>query len=317
MDFLRSHVKQHHAVRTALFLGQNGRETLRYAMSRRGACPVVGACAQYLNAMIRVKNEARFLPEWIAHHLNLGVGHVFVYDNASSDETRGAIAPFLKSGLATYLYWPIAPASPSCDVDFLERFGSESRWVAFFDADEFLFERWPGATMQILKAYEDRPAVAVNWRYFGSAGHTTIPAGLVTDRFRMADVCGDDHVKVIVQPSEVFRYRNSHGFYYRRGRLGVTPQGRRVCGSFSAWAPAPALVLHHYVYRSREDYERKLRMGFVDARGANSRARNHRRAQAEFHLHNEVAVGIPERVIADTAQTLHGLGFPSHLFESS
>ena len=76
--------------------------------------------------------------------------------------------------------WPVIPVSPSCYVDFFKRFGSRSKWVAFFDADEFLFETAPGATIRVLRSNEGRPAVAVNWRYFGSAGHQVIPTGLVT-----------------------------------------------------------------------------------------------------------------------------------------
>ena len=162
----------------------------------------------------------------------------------------------------------------------------------------------PGATIQALRSHEGRPAVAINWRYFGSAGYESVPAGLVTERFVRANALVNDHVKVIAQPAEIFRRRNSDNFYYRLGRLGVTPDGRRVYGSFAAPSERPLLVLHHYVYRSRQDYEQKMRGGFVDARGAKDEGRHISRAQVEFHNHNDVSVAIPAETLRATAEVL-------------
>jgi hypothetical protein len=298
-------------------MAQNAREGLCSLMSPGVSGPEADSWSHYVAALIRVKDEARFLPEWMAHHLKLGIEHIYVYDNGSSDGTRSVISPFLERGVATYVYWPTTPASPSCDLDFLRRFGSDNKWVAFFDADEFLFESSPGETLRVLRRHESWPAVAVNWRYFGSAGHKALPAGLVTERFTLADACGDDHVKVIAQPSQVFRCRNSHNFYYRRGRLAVTPQGRRAFGSFARRADEPVLVLHHYVYRSREDYERKLRRGYVDAGGMNVQTREASRTETEFHRHNEVVVAVPREITRATAQVLCDLGFPPSLYIAS
>jgi hypothetical protein len=317
MSYVRSLVKRNRALRTPLFLLQNAGVALRFLPSQRLSVRAGGPQAHYLSAVVRVKDEARFLPEWLAHHFNLGIEHFYVYDNGSCDGTREAISPFVERGTVTYVYWPMVPVTPSCYVDFFERFGPTSKWVAFFDADEFLFERAPGAALQVLRGSEGRPAVAINWRYFGSAGYEAVPTGLVTERFTRADASGDEHVKVIAQPSEVLRYRNAHNFYYRNGRLAVTPGGQRVYGSFARASNAPLLVLHHYVYRSRQDYERKVQRGFAEERGAKERARQNSRAQAEFHRHNEVGVAIPKETVRATAELLRELGVPADLYVPS
>ena len=316
MSSLRSRAKSSRTLRTSVFLAQNALEALR---SRGLPAAADASAARYeLAAMIRVKDEARFLPEWLAHHIGLGVEHVVVYDNNSSDGTQDLIDPFVREGLVTHVPWPTVPASPSCHVDFFARFGPSCRWAAFFDADEFLVENAPGALAATLDRTE-APAIAVNMRYFGSAGHEVIPEGLVTERFDRADATGDRHVKVIARPAEFVAYRNSHNFYYRRGRLGRTPEGRRVFGSFVPPATRPALALNHYVYRSREDYERRAKPqhGYVDASGAREQRRRFDRAETEFHRHNDVVAPVPEAVRKATADLLQRLGYPEELYRPS
>jgi Glycosyl transferase family 2 len=315
MTSFRARVKASPLVRSALFLAQDAWYGVLSLAAPRPAPPAPEGPQWRLAAMIRVKDEARFLPEWLAHHLELGVEHVVVYDNGSTDGTAEAAAPFVAEGTVTVVPWPIVPASPSSHLDFLTRFGPRCEWAAFLDADEFLVESAPGALDAALVAVGRAPALAVPWRYFGSAGHDRVPAGLVTERFQRADPGLCDHIKVIARPAEVFRYRNPHNFYYRRGRLARTAQGRRVFGSFvRPPAAPPALHLHHYVYRSREDYEHKLVRGFADAAGPREAARREARVDAEFERHNDIVVTVPDRMREATAARLRRLGYPAELY---
>lgn len=318
MRSLRAQVKGNRLLRAALFEAQNAYHASPFAgRALRRTDPAEGSARYFLSAMIRVKDEARFLPEWLAHHLNVGVEHIYVYDNNSSDDIERVIIPFIERGLVTYVPWPTVPASPSSNNHFLTEFGPSSEWVAFFDADEVLSETTPGALLETLGAAGRAPAIAVNWRYYGSSGHEVVPPGLVTATFTRADAAPNQHVKVIARPAMVRRYRNSHNFYYRRGRVARTPAGRRVHGSFVTPDLPPRLVLNHYVYRSREDYERKSSHGFVDAAGAADQARRTSLAGAEFARHNDVDITLPERVLRATADLLRELGYPEELYDGA
>lgn len=77
------------------------------------------------------------------------------------------------------------------------------------------------------------------------------------------------------------------------------------------------LVLNHYVYRSREDYERKSSHGFVDAAGAADQARRTSLPEAEFGRHNDVEVTLPEPVLRATAALLRELGYPEQLYDGA
>lgn len=310
---LRRFVKSVRAARAPLFAAQNAVAAIESVARPRHQIQLDAGNHHELAAMVRVKDEARFLPEWLAYHVVLGVEHAYVYDNNSSDDIASVMAPFVEAGYATIIPWPTTPISPSAHNDFLERYGRQCRWVAFLDADEFLVEHSPGALRATLDAQARRPAVAVSSRYCGSAGHETIPPGLVVDRFDRAAARLNDHVKVIARPAEIHRYRNPHNFYYRFGRLARTPDGRRVFGTFVRADGEPDLVLHHYLYRSREDYERKSRRTYATAAGAVHGSRGPKLADEKFHHNNDAQVSVPETARSETARMLAALGFPPEL----
>lgn len=306
---MRRFLKRSRLATTSFFLLQNAVATVSSVAGSRADGGTASAPNYFLAAVVRVKDEARFLPEWLAHHLSIGIEHIFVYDNGSTDNIHEVIQPFIRRGSVTYIDWPEVPASPGCYTHFFRQHGESCHWAAFFDADEFLFEREPGALLRTLRGSGAAPAVAINWQYFGSSGHRMIPRGLVTRNFCYSDRREDHHVKVIARPDRVTRYRNSHGFFYRGGRLAVTPTGRRVYGSFSNPELDSPVSLRHYVYRSQEDYDRKVRRGFVDESGGREKARNESRSGAEFFRHNDV-YNPPDVVTVDqTEQLLAELGY--------
>lgn len=311
---LRQWVKHHRFLRGTVFCAQN----VVSAITPSLVAPPgeSGSCEFFLTAMIRVKDEARFMPEWISHHLQIGLEHVFIYDNNSIDGLDEALKPFTDASLVTIIKYPIVPVSPSCYYDFLNKHGHRSKWVAFLDADEFLFERHPGSTVQLLRNVR-HPAVALNWRYFGSSWHEKIPEGLVTENFTRADAKLDTHVKVIAQPRLIKRYRNPHNFLYRGGRLARTLDGRRVFGTFVRPAPDPELLIHHYVYRSREDYDRKARRPYGTAVGAIVNVRNPQRSSSEFQRHNEISMTAPPEVIRRTKAALREFRFGPPILAAS
>jgi len=241
----------------------------------------------FLAAVVRVKDEGRFLPELIAHHHLIGVEHFYIYDNNSSDDPASVLAPLIAAGLVTVIPWKPVPASPSCYVHFLERHAGECRWVAFIDADEFITEATPGLLLETLRSRPNVPALAINWRYFGSAGHDAMPGGLVLENFTMGNAVADGHIKVIAQPSHIRNYYNSHNFVYGVGEFATTAAGAVVLGSRSVPVDLSLLSINHYVYRSRQNYLQKIGLGFVDAKGAEDQARRLDRVETEFVKHND------------------------------
>ena len=57
-----------------------------------------------------VKDEADYLEEWLAYHFALGVDHVLLYDNGSTDGSATLLKTYQNHGLVTVIDWPLGGA---------------------------------------------------------------------------------------------------------------------------------------------------------------------------------------------------------------
>ena len=235
----------------------------------------------YYSVAVIVKNEARFLKEFILFYQATGAEKIYLYDNDSTDNLLEVINPFLESGFVEYRF--IHGSNVQCFVyrDAVRRARGRTKWLAIVDADEFLFSP-KGKMPEQLKAYEEYPGVGVNWVMYGPNGHDTRPEGLVMDNYTTAladhDAIVNCHIKSIVQPARVDFIVSPHYAVYKGGRNAVN-ECKEAIGNRNAyaWGLARAFTYHnnreifrinHYVTKSLED------LRFKCARGVPSGAPN-------------------------------------------
>lgn len=129
------------------------------------------------------KNEARFLNEWLTYHQLIGINHVYLYNNNSTDRYLEIINPFIKSGFVTLYQWPKHYAQKEAYEDCWEKTKNETHWLGFMDADEFVNLRHCNNITDFLSSYKNYPSVLLNWRMFGTSGHLTNKTGNVIESF--------------------------------------------------------------------------------------------------------------------------------------
>jgi hypothetical protein len=232
--------------------------------------------AGYLAAVLLAKDEGPYLEEWLEFHRLVGVEHVYIYDNGSSDNSKEVLRPFLQTGYVTRIPWTsfVRDGSPQrlAYAHALSNFGPAWRWMAFIDADEFLFPTEAHALPSVLNHYEHLPAVAVYWKMFGFSGHVTRPAGLVIENFtRRAPFPPEPGVshrllkfKSIIDPSKVKAVVTPHAMMLDNELVGAyTEHDAFVSTSIDhrTHAPNRQLSLNHYHTKSKEEFERKLSRG--------------------------------------------------------
>jgi Glycosyltransferase family 92 len=205
------------------------------------------------------RDEARYLPEWIEFHHRQGVECFYLYENDSSDDWQPALAPF--GDLVELHRWPGPVAQFPAYSDCLERHRRDTRWIAFIDVDEFLFSPTGRSLPDVLDEFKRVPAVAANWRIYGTNGHEFPPEGSVIENYPVAEP--DDNpinrlVKSIVFPAMTSSLvQNSHAFRYYARPVGE--DGKRVSGVLRDPPTADLLRVNHYITRSRQEWEAKRR----------------------------------------------------------
>lgn len=262
----------------------------------------------FLSVCTAVRNEAPYLAEWVAFHHLQGVERFYIYENESTDGTLA-----LLEQLATQFPIEVVPCQAEHANlfgfgDALERFGNRTEWLACIDADEFLIPASQCPVPEQLNEIEpDVAAVVINWRIFGSSGHDSRPSGLTIENYlhrAPLDHPVNQHVKSIVRPARCIGTLNPHQFLVA---------GRQMDAAFREVIPLAGRVtppkdsrlsVHHYVVRSRQDYQIKRARGRPDP-GLN---RRHEDSYFAVHDRNEVVDRSALRFAAEVRQRMRACG---------
>ena len=230
-----------------------------------------------------VKNEARYIAEWIAYQLAVGFDSVILFNHNSTDATADEIGRFADKYDVRLVDWTRTNRLYQIEAyeEGLRRYKSEFDWIAFFDTDEFLSLDDGLSLNDILPRGRNVAGLVIPWANFGSSGHQTIQHGLVVENYCYRSEPGykrNTHVKSIVRPKRIKSCVNPHYFQplsRRRFILG-RPHPYKIVdlsGVQPAWehpgimAAAPIYrhaKLHHYFTKSAEDWANKVARGHTD-----------------------------------------------------
>ncbi len=143
---------------------------------------------KYYSAICTIfKDEAKYLKEWIEFHKIIGVNHIYMYNNFSSDDYQEVIAPYIESGYVDLIDWMVPQGQLSAYAHCISNYRDESQWIGFIDIDEFVVPVEDDTVNIFLKKFEkNRAAVKIYWKLFGSSGRLNRnKKNLVTDDFYM------------------------------------------------------------------------------------------------------------------------------------
>ena len=119
-----------------------------------------------------VKNEEDCIVEWLLHYHHIGFDQVIVYDNGSSDRTAALVNDCAAKIDCRCINWtPKSSLDPQVDAynDCVQRFGSSTDWLAFYDIDEFLISADGLLNFKdLLERFYYASSIGLNWVMFGS-----------------------------------------------------------------------------------------------------------------------------------------------------
>ena len=247
---------------------------------------------EYLAMCLVVKNQSIDMPEFFIHHYHHhGVRRFYVYDDGTSPQL--AEKPFIDSwGIPdeaiefTYVNPEDVLARGRLQADLYTECATRAlgkhKWVAFLDPDEFIEMRGenPPSLKNYLKEKEkddEIGAIAIHWLNHNSDDVEKKQEGRVRRAFKKCianepftieelqeaekNICGmgpNRNIKTIVRPDRFASIENIHFVKLKKGFKEVTEHGDTV----DTWCHWPVtqdfITIHHYMTKSREDWELKM-----------------------------------------------------------
>ncbi len=224
-----------------------------------------------------MRNEVRYLLEWVAYHRLIGFDEIFVYDNVSNDGTTLLCQELQAAGLINYKTW-IDPAPEEKTGPQIPAYRDAAQtvkadWLCFLDADEFLvLDGFHSIHSFIQSAGRESMPIALNWKIFGSNNLKRYDSGLVTDRFTRRGLITADvnrHIKTIGPRSALIDGAQVHVHGWILNRLNqfyVNAAGHRIEVSGCTFVDPPMwnfAWVNHYIVKSLEEFQFKRRRGKV------------------------------------------------------
>ncbi len=222
-----------------------------------------------------VKNEARYLLEWLAFYDCIGVKHFVIFDNESTDDTRKILDLYAELVDIDIILWPtLKGASPQISAYnyFLENYRATFEFAAFFDSDEFLVPLNGVDFTDFLNSIPNSVGgIAFNQRVFGSSGEVKYKTELVLKRFRQCSESRYDenrYYKSMYRLRNIEIITNVHGSALTDGDFwfaDFTPLVQDVTRpGASLEVRSSNFQLNHYILKSFEEFRNKQRRGCIE-----------------------------------------------------
>ena len=259
----------------------------------------------YIAAVLIIKNEGPYLREWLEYHKFIGFEHFFIYDNESTDNTKEILHNYIKQGLVSYTFASGKSRQMQCYEDAIARYKHKVRWLAFIDADEYIYLKESSSIRSFLKQYEDYAGIAINWVMFDSNHHKAKPtSGYVISNYtqhlkNLDAIIENRHIKTIVNPQYIHHFSNPHlpflnlSAFFASKKI-VTSNQEKNAYPLTNKNFTTKIQINHYFSKSEEEYLIKINRGLADS----TKKRKIRKIDYDF-TNLETTTFVPRKEILD------------------
>lgn len=218
-------------------------------------------------ACLLIKDEGRYLPEWLSWHISQGIEHFYIYDNGSAIPVTESV-PAEYAEMVTIIDFPPPRKYTQADAydDCLARFASDADWIAFLDTDEFLRVVDGSTVQEFITNYGDADAVLAKWIVYDADGQIEDTGGPVRERFtHKTDLYpySMPQCKSIVRTLRV-RNMGAHGPIATQFSLRVVNENNERVRQGGGELPGEKIVVDHYFTRSYAEWKGKMSRGSCD-----------------------------------------------------
>ena len=239
-----------------------------------------------------VKNEHQYLDEWISYHLNMGVSHIYIFEDIDSDshnmitQCYDNVSLFSVSTLLTDAELQQAVELKRTKKDNPQHLYLRKAllyiqslhqydWVFPIDVDEFITLESASETISsAMNRYSDYDAVLLQWKCYGANGYITKPNYALIDTFQAFTTPSAEHILCSPYPNAWSKRIVYNLHRYQNAFFHSVHQAKNVCNFCNtrferdreSWC-YDVIFLRHYITKSFEEYIWKKRtrgyfMGF-------------------------------------------------------
>lgn len=213
------------------------------------------------------KWEDEYLEEWIDYHLMIGFQHIFLVDNNESNSVEKLLDRYVVEGSLTIIPFRGIPHVQAQAYEYVTHFfGEQIKWLALIDIDEFFVLKKHSSIIELLREYEDVPAIAVNWLCFGCNGHIRKSEGSVMDRFTKPANTSESYIinhaiKSIIRPIVFIKIYDASFRNVHRWSLPTFNEKRQIVYQNTIKPSYEHLYINHYYTKSYEEFKKKCQRG--------------------------------------------------------
>jgi hypothetical protein len=225
-----------------------------------------------------VRDEGIILLEWIAHNRLLGFDKLFIYSNDNVDGSEDLLNALHRAGII-HLTWNVAAPGVKVQLKAYRHavwFQPElwdHEWVAFLDADEFVFPTFDGGIASVTQYLDhveskyDCAQVSLNWRWFPGSLEFSRQPGLLFEKFPTSwwHNCVKSFSKL-----RLIHDLNAHYSFLKDVATSINCHGEKWTpnNSMNPKILSPKLgQVNHYWNRSFEEFYLRIRRGLPSSGG--------------------------------------------------
>ena len=228
-----------------------------------------------------VKNENKYIQEFIDHYINIGIDTIFIYDNNDIDGEQiilnnydNIIIENIRGKHAIQF---------SSYMDCYKKYKNDYDWICFFDCDEFLYLNDESYKNNI-KNYLSDPIfngfneIKINWKIYGDNDIEQLNDNYSITRFKEPvmpldfksnyDFPQNNHCKVIIRCLKDFNalFYNPHFCHNILNNKICKNNGDKGCNGPFEYFNYDKAELRHYYTKTITEYIEKIDRGWPDVK---------------------------------------------------
>lgn len=198
------------------------------------------------------KDEDFYIQEWIDYNLKLGFDQIFIYENnwtCNINHTNVTKIPFPGPSKQLQAY-----------NHFLNTYGNQFDYVAFFDCDEFLVLKKHNTIQEFLNDYNPKNGIAINWQHYGADNKIRRESNSLLKQFTKRENGINQHVKTILNTKSKGVMVNPH----HSNLPNIDTNGKFFNGPFNKQGDDKIAIINHYYHKTFDDWKIRCARGRAD-----------------------------------------------------